>query len=235
MKKLTPKSRTENIVVQNLQGEILLYDLKINKAFCLNETAALVYEHCDGKTSFDELRLKSGKNVSDEVIWLAIEELSKLNLLAEKAESGLSRRSLLQKAAVSAIALPLVTMLVAPRAIQAASGSCTPDEEPTENPQSISSADIDTCLGAGYPDASCCSETAYGEYFFGDCFTVTCGSGPGCVSPGGAPDRQYLGSSNDIESCPNRTDECCSGVTSYNTFPGPPPSYDCYCGPIPPQ
>jgi hypothetical protein len=131
MKKTTPKARNEDIVVQNLQNEILLYDLKINKAYCLNETAGLVYQFCDGQTSFDELRRKSGKDISDEIIWLAIEELNKQDLLSEKTESGISRRSLLQKAAASVVALPLVTMIVAPRALQAQSGNCSPDGTPT--------------------------------------------------------------------------------------------------------
>jgi hypothetical protein len=36
-----PISRQQNIVVQDLGSEVLIYDLTINKAFCLNETSAL--------------------------------------------------------------------------------------------------------------------------------------------------------------------------------------------------
>ena len=115
-----PQSRTESIIVQDLDKEILIYDLNTNKAFCLNETSTIVYQNCDGRTSFDEL--KAGyPNLTDELIILAIEGLQKENLLQDKFESGVSRRSLLSKAAFAALALPLITSLVAPVAVQAAS------------------------------------------------------------------------------------------------------------------
>jgi hypothetical protein len=34
--KVVPQSRKNDIVVQDLNGEVLIYDLKANKAFCLN-------------------------------------------------------------------------------------------------------------------------------------------------------------------------------------------------------
>lgn len=37
-----PKGRTNDIIVQELDGEVLIYNLKDNKAFCLNETSSLV-------------------------------------------------------------------------------------------------------------------------------------------------------------------------------------------------
>ena len=42
MRKLLAKK--DNIVVQKLDDETLVYDRKENKAFCLNETSALVWE-----------------------------------------------------------------------------------------------------------------------------------------------------------------------------------------------
>jgi hypothetical protein len=35
--------------------EVLIYDLKQHKAHCLNKTAALVWNHCDGETSVSEM------------------------------------------------------------------------------------------------------------------------------------------------------------------------------------
>jgi len=123
-----PRSRTENIIVQNLDKEILIYDLNTNKAFCLNETSAIVYQACDGKTTIESLKSRHRK-LTDEIILLAIDELQKENLLSEKVE-GLSRRALLTKAAYAAVALPLITSLIAPLAVHAASclgrgASCT--------------------------------------------------------------------------------------------------------------
>jgi hypothetical protein len=119
-----PAVRTTNIVEQPLAKELLLYDLEIHKAYSLNETLALVYRHCDGQTTFAQLRRKN-RGLTDEVILLAVDELSRENLLAGKFESGISRRVLLQKAAVSVVALPIIVSLFAPTAAQAASGGCS--------------------------------------------------------------------------------------------------------------
>lgn len=164
MQFITPKTRNEDIVVQNLNDEVLLYDIKIDKAFCLNETCGVVYNYCDGRNTFEDIRRKSQKNLSDEIIWLAIEELSKQNLLIEKQESGISRRSLLQKAAVSAVALPLIMTIIAPRAIRAQSVACDADGTPTGD-QTNRFADF----GCFYdeenpPDPPCCSGFASVDY-----------------------------------------------------------------------
>ena len=93
-----PKARTENIVVQNLPGEILIYDLTINKAFCLNDTAAKVFDACDGQATFAELQAKS--DLTNEVIYLALDELKKQNLLEDEYLSpfaGMSRREAVKK------------------------------------------------------------------------------------------------------------------------------------------
>jgi hypothetical protein len=37
-----PKNRKNDIVIQELKDEILIYDLTTNKAYCLNETSAAV-------------------------------------------------------------------------------------------------------------------------------------------------------------------------------------------------
>jgi hypothetical protein len=42
-----PISRQSNVVVQEIEGEVLIYDLKVNQAYCLNQTSALVFQLCD--------------------------------------------------------------------------------------------------------------------------------------------------------------------------------------------
>ena len=70
-----PRSRRANIVKQPTGKELLVYDLVINKAFCLNETSAIVYQACDGKTTFAELKRKF--QLTDEIIFLTLELLKK--------------------------------------------------------------------------------------------------------------------------------------------------------------
>jgi hypothetical protein len=105
-----PTSRQSDIVVQELKGEILIYDLKINKAFCLNETSALVYELCDGNNSISDISKQLTKKlkqpVSEDLIWLAIDQLKQDNLLENSPEietkfEGLSRREVIRKVLLS--------------------------------------------------------------------------------------------------------------------------------------
>ncbi len=124
-----PQIRNQNIVIQEIGGEIMIYDLEINKAYCLNETSAIVYQNCDGKTDFADLNGKY--NFPNEIIYLALDQLQKENLLEKNAEflspfNGLSRREVVKKVGLgSMIALPVIASVVAPSAINAASG-CDP-------------------------------------------------------------------------------------------------------------
>lgn len=120
-----PAARTDELVIQNLEKEVLIYDLKINKAFHLNETLKIVYEACDGKTSFDGLIAEH--NFTNELIYLALGELDRENLLKKDQPrqsplAGLSRRETIKKIGLaSMIALPVISSIVAPTAAQGAS------------------------------------------------------------------------------------------------------------------
>lgn len=124
---ILPMSRQSNLVVQELEKELLIYDLSLNKAFVLNETSAKVYQACDGKTSLDELKRKH--QFTDEIIFLALDELQKTNLIAENSDyvspfAGMKRREVIRKVGLaSLIALPLISSVVAPSALMAASGA----------------------------------------------------------------------------------------------------------------
>jgi hypothetical protein len=123
--KTLPTAQTANIVVQEMNGEILIYDLSTNKVFCLNETSAQIYRSCDGKTTFAELKEKF--NFDEDFIFLALDELKRLNLLQQTQNyrsslAGMSRREAVKKVGLGTLlALPVITSLVAPQAIQAQS------------------------------------------------------------------------------------------------------------------
>ena len=82
-----PKSRKENIVVQDFENEVLVYDLNINKVYCLNETSSLVWSLCDGKTPVSEISRSLSQmlntEVSADLVWLAIEQFKRDRLLDE--------------------------------------------------------------------------------------------------------------------------------------------------------
>jgi hypothetical protein len=133
--KIFPKSRQEELVVQELINEVLIYDLKIDRAFCLNETSAQVWKLCDGTKSTGEIAetisQQLNSHISEGLIWIALDQLKKENLLANADEiasryQGMSRREMIRKVALTtAIALPVVSSLVAPTAAMAQS-ACVP-------------------------------------------------------------------------------------------------------------
>ena len=125
-----PLARTEQLIVKEVDGEVLVYDLKTDQAHCLNSTAAKVWRHCDGETSVQEiarsLEQKDGASVDERLVWLALDEMKRFNLLAATPAkpvefAGLTRRRLMQTMGVAAIALPVVISIVSPTPAQAAS------------------------------------------------------------------------------------------------------------------
>lgn len=118
-----PKARTENLLEQNLKNETLIYDLVTDKAFNLNETSSAVYKACGRDQTFADLKRES--KFTDDFIFLALDELKRNNLLAESFDSpfaNTNRREVIKKVGLATMfALPLISSLVAPKAVSAAS------------------------------------------------------------------------------------------------------------------
>lgn len=134
-KEITPRARRDGLVVRELSGELLVYDRDRNKAHCLNETAALIWNHCDGQTTVrgmvDLLQDHSGTPVDEHVIWYALDQFAKDHLIEERVKrpvevGRVSRRELIQKIGLAA-SIPLVVSIIAPSVFAAASctQSCT--------------------------------------------------------------------------------------------------------------
>jgi hypothetical protein len=112
-----------------MPDEVLVYDLNTNKAHCLNKSAAAVWKNCDGSNSISDiaaiLKNEFKTPVSDDFVWLAIDQLGKDELLEQKLTAptnGLTRREAMRRVALaSLVALPVVASLTAPTAAQAAS------------------------------------------------------------------------------------------------------------------
>jgi hypothetical protein len=135
--KTNPVSRQSDLVVQEATGELLIYDLKNNRALCLNETTTAVYQLCDGTNSINDLSRqlsrKLNSSVTEELVWLALDQLQRENLLATVIEkpaafAGLSRREVIRRIGTATlVALPFITALIAPTAARAGSVSETCD------------------------------------------------------------------------------------------------------------
>ena len=155
-----PNARKESLVIQELTDEILVYDLSNNKAHCLNQTAAFVWKACDGKNSINEITTnfekQFGGKVSEDFIWLAIDQLNDKDLLigeTPKKFAGQNRREVLKKIGLaSVIALPIVASITAPTAAHAVVCSGTQTTScigcPDGTPCNINmDAMIGTCIG----------------------------------------------------------------------------------------
>lgn len=117
--------------MHELIDEILVYDLVRHKALCLNKTAAFVWNRCDGHTSVIEIAGLLGRElnipVEPGIVYLAINQLRERHLLEDSSRNPatdfvLSRRALIRKLGWStAVALPLITSILAPTSTMAAS------------------------------------------------------------------------------------------------------------------
>jgi hypothetical protein len=149
-----PVARKSGLVVQEVPDEVLVYDLDSNKAHCLNQTAALVWRSCDGRNSVADIAAiveeQAGGKVTEDFVWLAIDQLSENALLEQQLKAdfaGKSRREVMKKIGLaSMIAVPVIASLVAPQsALAAASCNCN-------NPGSCSAASR-----AGCPSTTNCN------------------------------------------------------------------------------
>lgn len=129
-----PKLKDHNLVVQEFAKELLIYDLNKNKAYCLNETSAMIWQECDGANSILEISQKVSRKlkneVSENIVWIAISQFKVDNLLDNNEQftipfDGLKRREIIKRIGISSIiALPIISSIVVPTATQAQSVAC---------------------------------------------------------------------------------------------------------------
>jgi Coenzyme PQQ synthesis protein D (PqqD)/Putative metal-binding motif len=173
-----PIARQRDIVVQESSNEVLVYDLKTNKVFCLNETSAIVWGLCDGQNDFHsiatKLQNKSNEQIPVELIEIALDQLEQENLLENyqtppALTDKKSRREMIRKVGLATvIALPIITSLVAPKAINAQSACVGPTTQ-------VCAVGVGACQRFGTQTRTC----------VGGVFTPfsPCSASPGLPSP----------------------------------------------------
>jgi hypothetical protein len=157
-------ARIDELVVQDLPDEVLIYDLKSHKAHCLNTTAAFIWKHCDGRTTADQIAKMMQKEwqtpVTEDAVWFTLNKLSKAKLLQERivlpeAKMGMSRRSAIRRLGLGALLIPVVMTIVSPTAMASAS---TPAVCFSCIKKITGASDCGVCLnvtGACYDNAGC--------------------------------------------------------------------------------
>jgi hypothetical protein len=130
-----PQAREEGLLWRDLPDGLMVYDQERHEAHSLNQTAALVWRRCDGKTSVPELAAMLPQELNlpadEELIWLALQRLQKAHLLQHPLHrpaetAAISRREAIRKlgkVGAAAALVPLVTTIASPPASAQASPS----------------------------------------------------------------------------------------------------------------
>jgi hypothetical protein len=154
-----PQARRSGLIIQEVDSEVLIYDQETNKAHCLNPTAARVWKYCDGETTLADacsaLSIDLETPVDEKLVWYAVDQFAKDNLLEKEIElpafiiPGMNRRQMVRTLGLAAIvAVPLVTSIVAPTPVQAA--TCKASTQPC-----TSAAECCSGVCSGAPSGTC--------------------------------------------------------------------------------
>jgi hypothetical protein len=157
-------ARSTGLVIRELPGETVVYDRESHRAHCLNATASLVFGHCDGRRTIEELADLLGTDEPATRIEAArntVAALLEAGLLQPGTPAPPSRRETLRRVGLgAALLVPAVTSLLVPTPAEAAA-TCIP---------------IGACTNAniGQP----CYTSNPGQ----DCLTKTCQGTTTCTS-----------------------------------------------------
>jgi Coenzyme PQQ synthesis protein D (PqqD) len=132
MQQQLPAGRRDGLIVESLDGELLVYDTERDRAHSLNAVAAAVWEACDGVRDAKAIAATAG--VSEDDVWRALTQLDERRLLDGALPRRMggpeySRRQAVRRmgliGASAAFAAPLVKSIVVPTAAEAGA-SCVP-------------------------------------------------------------------------------------------------------------
>ena len=122
--------RIATVHVEQLGDELCVYDWERHVVHSLNGLAARVWMQCDGRTSIEEAAATLDPDQTPDVrralIALTLRELEAARLVTAPTTLDappMPRRELLKQAGRAALALPVITSIVAPTPLQAQSGA----------------------------------------------------------------------------------------------------------------
>jgi coenzyme PQQ synthesis protein D (PqqD) len=137
LRSIAPRARNEELVIEELDDELLLYDLRTDAAHCLDPQATAIWRACDGTASVAEIAAATG--TTDEAVEHTLADLAERDLV--EGIGYHSRRDAFKYALTAGavgVALPIVKSIVAPTAAQAQScladgSTCSVDSECCSN------------------------------------------------------------------------------------------------------
>jgi hypothetical protein len=118
--------RVEDVQIERAADELLVLKEGSLEAHALNQSAATVYDLCDGTTSKSEIAAEihrlTGLPADEEIVDLALSELVETGLVVldnPESRSAVTRRALIRRLALSstlALMLPVVETIAVPPA-----------------------------------------------------------------------------------------------------------------------
>lgn len=133
-----PMARQTGLLVEQVDDELVIYDMDGKEAHCLRPLAAAVFHCSDGVTRTPEIAERVSKRLGGTVsvaqVEEAVEQLEQTRLLEspqlqialDDGSAGISRRDAVRKfaygGAVAAISAPLITSILSPGTAYALSG-----------------------------------------------------------------------------------------------------------------
>lgn len=214
-----PRARQDDLLIESIDEELLLYDLRSQRAHFLNASAAAIWRASDGATPVAELALALGSGGGAEhgeaLAGRILRELIERDLLEDRGDDQrrlLSRREMIERVAIPVAMLPFVVTLSAPAPAMAQ--SCPPmgfqGPQGPQGPQGLCD-----CFGPQGPQGFEASDTTSSELqgfqgfagFQGDCFGAQGAQGPfktsaGIVDPCQGP-QGFQGPRGPSSSCPS--------------------------------
>lgn len=128
-----PLRREQDLHLEAVEGEGVIYDARTFRCHHLNRTSFAVWMRCDGNTDVDKIAARVASEVGvpadEELVWLALRQLARKRLLQapELRPPGITRRQLLRRlrqAGLVAGLAPAVRTMLAPTAAEAS--TCKP-------------------------------------------------------------------------------------------------------------
>lgn len=168
---LLPRARQDKLLSEAVGNDLMVYDEERHHAHSLNQTAALVWQHCDGKTTIADMAAllhdKLNLPADEKLVSLAVQQLDKARLLQDRPTqparasrtAGFTRREMLGTLALAgmgALLAPLVTSIIVPTMQDAAT--------PPGGYTCINQGRGQPCNGSCAQGQSCGGQTSGGCY-----------------------------------------------------------------------
>ena len=162
--------RVEGLQFERVADEILVVKPGTLEGHALNQSAAAVFDLCDGKASKADMaaaiQRRTGLPADEEIVDLALAELVDAGVIVldgPESPSTISRRSLVRRLSLSAAAvmmLPVVETILMPPAAAQASPTTTTTSSTTSTTSSTSSTEPTTSTSSTSTSSTTSSSTS---------------------------------------------------------------------------